>query len=306
MIYPWLCDDLKSLSSRAKTKNLHHGLLLKGIPGIGKTALAMELANYLLCSTPKGDTPCGKCQGCQLFKASSHPDFHQVLSEKQVGVDQIRDAIQKLQGTAQLSGNKVLIIHGAETMTESAANALLKTLEEPTRNTYIVLLCDSLQGILPTILSRCEKIILHPPDTEACMNWLSQQGIKDVSEHFVRLYANAPLTILENQTQDNRFNFVGFLETLIELQNQTRVSSETAQSWQEHATQVVKWLEFVVSEQIKSQVINDELWRFRQNLLHASKHLSNPGINKVVLLAGLLEQVNTLQSVKLEDYKLVG
>ena len=306
MIYPWLLEDLRSLCSRAEAKSLHHGMLIKGIPGIGKTEFATHLANFLLCSNPYAGDPCGECQGCHLFKATSHPDFHQVMTEKQVGVDLIRDAITKLQGTAQLSGNKVLVIHGAETMTESAANALLKTLEEPTRNTYIILLCDSLQGILPTILSRCEKIVLHPPSTEDCIKWLESEGQSNISEHYVRLYANAPLTILEAKGKGDGFNFVSFIETLIKLQNQQVLSSETAQSWQENAEQSVKWLDFVVSEQLKQQVDNEKLWAFRNSLIKASNHLTNAGINKVVLLSGLLEQVNSLKSIKLEDYKLVG
>ena len=262
--------------------------------------------DFCCVQTPKALSPCGKCQGCQLFSASSHPDFHQVMSEKQIGVDAIREAINKLVGTAQLSGNKVLVIHDANRMTDSAANALLKTLEEPTKHTYLILQCDSLQGMLPTILSRCEKVNLNPPDSHACIEWLTAQGMANVSFNLVKLYANAPLRILRSQSDTSAFDFKAFLDGLIQLQKHQVSSIELTQKWQDNLEQVVEWTQFIVADQIKKHVNNDALWMSRERLLKVGQVLTHPGLNKTVLLAGVLENIYQLPPINLEDYNLAG
>ncbi|MDP5040433.1 MAG: DNA polymerase III subunit delta', partial [Paraglaciecola sp.] len=176
---------------------MHHALLLQGSLGIGKTEFAKEFASYVLCAKSSPDHACGECQSCLLQRAGSHPDFHEVLSEKQIGVDQIRDAIKKLSGSAQLSGAKVLIIYAAHTMTEASANALLKTLEEPTSNTFLLLVTDKAERLLPTIISRCERILMPPPSLSQTQSWLLTQWQDPVDEEFVQLYAHAPLILLD-------------------------------------------------------------------------------------------------------------
>lgn len=305
-MYPWLNDTYERLSARAAAHSLHHGLLIKGIPGIGKAQLANELAGFLLCHQPNGTVPCGQCQGCKLFAASSHPDFHQIESEKQIGVDQIREAIAKLLGTAQLSGNKVLIIHGADSMTESAANALLKTLEEPTRKTYLILLCDRTDGVLPTILSRCEKISIHAPDTNTCITWLQAQGIEGITEKQVRLYANAPLILLQALKDPSGVTFETFVTALVSLQKRQSVASEVAQSWTEDADQVLAWFRFITEAQLKTEPHNQKLWTVQSKVVTAMREVGYTGIKKDVLLTGVLQQVNTLNTISAEEYTLVS
>ena len=104
--------------------------------------------------------------------------MHHVTTEKsQIGVDAIRQTISKVSQTAQLSGNKVVIISQVELMSESASNALLKTLEEPTANTYLLMTSNESQRLLPTILSRCEKRNIALPSFEQSCDWLSAQGV---------------------------------------------------------------------------------------------------------------------------------
>lgn len=305
-MYPWLKKSFENICKRADQYTLHHGLLIKGLAGIGKGDFANSLAGYLLCQTPLDGKRCMHCQGCKLFEASSHPDFHQIESDKQIGVDSIREAIAKLLSTAQLSGNKVLIIHAAHTMTESAANALLKTLEEPTKHTYLILLCDKTEGVLPTILSRCEKIMLHPPETDDCIQWLAEQGVSGLSEQYVRLYANAPLTLLEAAKDESGLNFGAFVQNLIQLQKSQLSASELAQKWVDNGEKVVTWVQFVLASQLKKDPFNESLWQAQQKTTQLSKEVVLPGVNKAVLLADVLTQVSGFNRLTLEEFEFVS
>ena len=136
---PWLAERYQQLVQRFQTSKLHHGILLSGPQGVGKRELADAMMQAILCLHPSSGGPCGECQSCKLIEAGTHPDRYLLESDKQLGVDAIREAIGKLNTTAQIGRHKVLIIPAAERMTEAASNALLKTLEEPTDNTYLLL-----------------------------------------------------------------------------------------------------------------------------------------------------------------------
>jgi DNA polymerase-3 subunit delta' len=275
---------------------MHHALLLKGQEGIGKTELAQDLARYLLCSNKQQKLACGQCQACKLYKAGSHPDFHEIESDKQIGVDQVREAIKKLLGTAQLSGSKVLVIYAAHTMTESSANALLKTLEEPTKNTYLLMISSKPERLLPTILSRCEKVLLPSPDINGTTEWLKTKGFADVEPKFMRLYPGSPLMLLNELQVEQSFNYQQFLQGLESLLSQQGNVAELSSKWQEHAEKVIKWLQYWLLDQMKSSPeMMESLWSLHEASAKAVKALRNPGINKTLLLANLLNALVLLQ-----------
>ncbi len=150
------------LLQNAFTQNrLSHAYLLSGMPGIGKTDFAREFSALLLCDNK---TSCGKCRGCQLMRAETHPDFLFIEPQEKthsIKIDQIRELSEKLSRTAQCGGYQVVIISPADAMPVQAANALLKTLEEPTGK-VIFFLIDHQQHYLPTtIVSRCQKLFFH-------------------------------------------------------------------------------------------------------------------------------------------------
>ena len=99
-MYPWFNDVFHSFTSRYLANKLHHALLLSGASGIGKYRLAQELGNALLCKTPTQQGACETCSSCLLRIAGNHPDLYILESEKQLGVDKIREGIAKLSGTA--------------------------------------------------------------------------------------------------------------------------------------------------------------------------------------------------------------
>lgn len=193
-IYPWQQNDWARL--RELRKRPPHGLLFKGPKGIGKFDLAMNFAQSLLCQQPgKGDLACGACPSCHWFEQGSHPDFRLLQSDslslegeesesgkkpsKQISVDQIRGLADFVGMSAHQGGRRVVIVHPAETMNANAANALLKSLEEPPTGLLFILISHKPQQLLPTILSRCLSFALPAPDAASAIRWLQEQGVKD-------------------------------------------------------------------------------------------------------------------------------
>ncbi|MEG3766947.1 DNA polymerase III subunit delta' [Alteromonas sp. 14N.309.X.WAT.G.H12] len=289
MILPWLEQSFFQFTKRSLEGNLHHALLLSGPAGLGKQILAETLADVILCRQLTAQGACGHCQSCQLVKAGSHPDFYRLTSEKQLGVDKIREGIGKLNGTAQLSHNKVLVIPHADTMTEAASNALLKTLEEPTKNTFIILITNKKTALLPTILSRCEKHTFGLPSIAVTRHWLQEQGYDGVSDGYAKAYGYAPLIIRDSLSEaDEGLSYDEFTQGLTGLKQGALSPSELASKWQDSALLVVSWLQAEAHHRyIGSQQDND--YQLCVRCQKAKKHLQHAGVNKIVILSGLLD-----------------
>lgn len=137
--YPWLRPDFEKLVASYQTGRGHHALLIQALPGMGDDALIYALSRYLMCQQPEGHKSCGQCRGCQLMQAGTHPDYYSLLPEKgksTLGVDAVREVSEKLYEHSRLGGAKVVWIPDAAQLTDAAANALLKTLEEPPAQTW--------------------------------------------------------------------------------------------------------------------------------------------------------------------------
>lgn len=288
---PWFSDIYTGLMQRYLDAKLHHGLLLSGPRGIGKHQLAQSLSFTLLCKQPSVNGPCEACQSCHLRQAGNHPDFHILESEKQLGVDKIREGIAKLSGTAQMSGNKVLLIPDAHTMTEAAANALLKTLEEPTDNTYLVLITDSMNKLMPTILSRCEKHILALPSTQESVNYLASKGVEDASEALLKAYGGAPLRVEEALKGGDDFSYRDFTDGFQALlAGSPDFQAQTlANKWQDSAIQVAQWCQQIAQQDYIQKQQPSDFTRYSA-CVEAVKTLQHPGVNKSMVLFGLLKQ----------------
>jgi DNA polymerase-3 subunit delta' len=298
-MYPWLEHKKQQLYRRAVQGKLHHALLLQGQDGIGKTEFAQDLARFLLCAAKQQTEACGQCQACKLNRAGTHPDFHQIESEKQIGVDQIREVIKKLLGRSQLSGAKVLVIYAAHTMTESSANALLKTLEEPTDNTFLLLTTSKPERLLPTILSRCERLLLPASDIATTSEWLKSQGYIELDKDLVRLYGASPLTLLNELQAEKGFSYQQFLAGIEGLGNNKTSVAELSSSWQEHTERVIKWLQYWLADHIKQSPAKvEQLWALHGACARATEALRNPGINKSLLLANLLQALVVKKALK--------
>ncbi|WP_240761481.1 DNA polymerase III subunit delta' [Nitrosococcus wardiae] len=190
-------------------KRMPHALLLAGPEGVGKRDFAANLVQTLSCEHPQeGGQGCGFCAGCRLQRAGSHPD-NMILLPKEgkqtISVDQIRQVQTHLALKARQSGAKTVTILPAEEMTLSAANSLLKVLEEPPGETVLILITAMLSRLPITIRSRCQRLWFSPPHLEEAQLWLQQRlppSTKMNSTALLTLTGGAPLRALEYIQQD--------------------------------------------------------------------------------------------------------
>jgi len=224
--YPWLIKAYQQLTLPLANGHGHHALLIKYMIGCGEDIVVTKLAMRLLCLIPKKNEPCGQCHSCQLFLANNHPDYYVIRPEKNkssIGIDQIRQISTKIYERAQQGGNKVIWLETASLMTEAAANALLKTLEEPPENTYFLLSDIDNGQLLPTIRSRCQFYFLTVPQLETSILWLKSQltvnGYNDNQlASALLLNNNAPfaaLQLLDTEQWRQREQFNNKLQTCL-------------------------------------------------------------------------------------------
>jgi len=185
---PWQRASLASLLARRA--QWPHAMLFTGPVGIGKRLLAHALARALLCEAPAADrSACGDCASCRYAAAGQHPDLRviepveidddEVKPVEWIAVDRIRALIHWAGITSHRGRAKVALIVPAERMNEAAANALLKTLEEPPADTHFMLV-SHLPGRLPaTIASRCQRVVAPRPTPAQARSWLAGEGVAD-------------------------------------------------------------------------------------------------------------------------------
>lgn len=151
---------------------LPHGMIFAGPAGVGKAGTAAVLARLFLCEAPRGDAACGRCESCRAFDGGGHPDYHVVTKEliryhdktgKSKGVEfsiqVIRpEVVEKASRGSVMGRGKVFVLEQAEFLNAQAQNGLLKTLEEPSGRTLLVLVTDAVGQLLPTIRSRCQTV----------------------------------------------------------------------------------------------------------------------------------------------------
>src|SRR5215471_3446855 len=164
---PWHDSAIARLHSAWEQRRWPHALLIHGAEGLGKGSLARWIARAVLCERAGDDfRPCGACTSCALFNANTHPDLQEIAPDEDkqsISVDQIRDASANLALTSYRQGYKVAIIEPAHQMTTAAANSLLKTLEEPSPRTLLILLTSRPAALLPTVRSRCQHLAIRAP-----------------------------------------------------------------------------------------------------------------------------------------------
>jgi DNA polymerase-3 subunit delta' len=179
---------------------LPHSLLLLSVPGLGAEQLANWVTALALCESP-GERPCDICASCRLLRSDTHPDVHTVRLEEnaqQIKIDQVRELIESLTLKSYRGGYKVGIIEGAEALNANGANAFLKTLEEPSMDTMLIMIARPNHRLPATIASRCLRLSLRPPATEAAIKWLEvHTKASHPWEAALALAGGAPLLALQ-------------------------------------------------------------------------------------------------------------
>ena len=212
---PWNLPVLDSL----RRADLPHALLVHGVQGAGKLALAEQFAQLVLCeAADPAARPCGLCDGCRWYLGGNHPDFRRVEPEAlappraeeeegaasakraakpsmEIKVDQIRELADFLNLGSHRGRRRLALVHPAEDMNANAANALLKGLEEPPPGAMFILVSHRPASLLPTIRSRCIAVPVALPPRPAALKWLESQGVKDAAR-WLAYAGGAPLRAL--------------------------------------------------------------------------------------------------------------
>ncbi|MEC5386522.1 DNA polymerase III subunit delta' [Uliginosibacterium sp. H3] len=226
---PWLMP----LWARAFSQGarLPHAILMAGAPGSGKRLFAEKLAQSLLCDNRDAQGfACGVCGSCGWFGAANHPDMHRIVpaseeaedeaeaedsgkKEKkksdQIRIDQLRDMQALMEISGHQGGRRVVLIDPAEAMNPAAANALLKSLEEPPIDAVFLLVTHAPRRLLPTICSRCQVWDFPVPDPAVATQWLQARGAKspDAVLGFASGLPLAALTFVEGPLAEARQRF---------------------------------------------------------------------------------------------------
>lgn len=188
---------IEALRRALQNRRLHHAYLFAGPEGVGKGLAAQGLAEALLCTEPRPDgDACGACSACRRTQQRQHPDLHIVERrpkdgggdlERQIRIDQVRELQRALSYKSYEGARRVVLILEPEKMNPATANALLKTLEEPGPDTHFALVSAEPHRLLPTVISRCQRVRFRPLDRGLVARRLSE--LADVSPDEARLLA---------------------------------------------------------------------------------------------------------------------
>lgn len=316
--YPWQASLWQQLAGRTQHA---HAYLLHGPAGIGKRALAERLMYLLLCQQPQGLEACGQCKSCSLLTAGSHPDNYILEPEeadKAIKVDQVRDLVSFVVQTAQMGGRKVVLIEPVESMNINAANALLKSLEEPSGETVLLLVSHQPSRLLPTIKSRCVQQACPLPSEAMSVAWLADALPECTDEERVELLtlaAGSPLAAVSLQGQGVREQRALVVDGVKKLLKGQQSPTQLAEGWKDIPLLLLfdwfcgwsnlilryqltddenglgladmrKVLQYLAQKSSQGKVLVMQDWL----LLQRQKVLSKANLNRLLLLEALLVQ----------------
>lgn len=263
-VYPWFIPQWERVLKLYRTQRLPHALLINGMPGIGKARLAEAIAGYVMCHKPNDNAPCGHCKSCVLLNSSGHPDLYFLQPEeegKAIKVDQVRQLTEFMHNTAQQGGYRVVILDPAESMNTSSANALLKTLEEPGKDTLLILVTHQLGQVMPTIRSRCQRLDCFPPDQQVAVEWLSAELNLEKAEatQLLSVVHGAPLAGLSFKQSGHQALRAEFFTALKDILRQHKSPIEAASQFTKaDGVLLLSWLEGLLADVTRIQLTDDE------------------------------------------------
>jgi DNA polymerase-3 subunit delta' len=297
-LLPWHEAAIAQLRSAWAAKHFPHSLLLVGADGLGKRELAAWLTCAVLCERSENELQCcGACASCKLIAAGSHPDVIWVLPEEdktQVSVDQVRAACERLTKTSYRQGYKIALVAPAHQMTVSAANSLLKTLEEPSQNTLLVLITSQPSLLPPTVRSRCQRVTVNRPSDEQAFEWLRSQAPAAANPALLEFTGGAPLRAVAYA--DGRFDALdedmrGGLSALFSGRADV---TQVAAAWaKEELPDRLAWLDLWLSSLARGAIAgNDDLITFPIRGAHL------PSLPRTLNISGVYSMVDRVRALK--------
>ena len=198
----WFSAAIEEVNAAYSAQRLAHGILIHEDPGAGGFELARWIAQRVNCVAPKeaGRAPCGECQSCRWVAADQHPDVTRLSPEgesKQILIQSVRDLSADMALTAHGRGYKIAIVSPADAMNVFAANALLKTLEEPPARTMVLLVTSQPSRLLPTLRSRCSRLRLIGPSRQEAAEYLTAARGAGPWEEALAATGAGPFTLLD-------------------------------------------------------------------------------------------------------------
>jgi DNA polymerase-3 subunit delta' len=311
-LYPWQSGMWRKLAS--ERTRLPHALLLHGRRGIGKREFALEFARALLCQTPVASAACGKCTSCHLFEVGTHPDFRLIepleneeaeegsRAGRNITIAQIRELEDFVALSTHHHGARIIVVHPAESLNAAAANALLKTLEEPTEHTVFLMISHQPHQLLPTVRSRCRQMAMPMPDVNEARGWLAGQGTPD-AELCLALAGGAPLEAVRYADRDylaTRKTFLAALSDPAQLDWLKLAEQGAKQDLANQVDWLQKWIHDMVAarlfgmvrynpdftrplQELGARVNLTALLRFARELTGVRRHVRHP-LNAQLLL----------------------
>ncbi|THB70448.1 MAG: DNA polymerase III subunit delta' [Gammaproteobacteria bacterium] len=312
-IYPWNQQQWQQITTAFNSGRMPHAVLLQGAKGLGKLDFAKALSAFVLCSKKGENSACGECHTCKLLRADTHPDYKEAAPAdegKSILVDQIRDFCDFFIYSSQLSSYKAGIIHPADRMNRNAANSLLKTLEEPTKNSLIILVAESTTSLPATIKSRCQVLEFAVPDKAEAISWLQfASGASQNIDLALSLADYGPLEALDylkcDYLQHRQEQFEMFAELKTGKVSPTKAAEKLSKSLNRRALGwMISWIQDMIKLKMVDNTTSITNFDIAKRLTDISKNISISGLygyyDKVSTSLGLIDRQANLQLV-LED-----
>lgn len=220
----------KYLQRSIKSNSIAHAYLFNGPRDVGKVQIANLFIMSLICKS-KFNKPCNECTSCKQFKKNIYPDvlvIDKEESKQNISIDQIRELQQKLSLKSFLTEYKIAIIKNSDTMNEQASNALLKTLEEPTKKTILILLTENKNNLPDTILSRCQILNFNLVPIFQIENWLIAQGVSKRESKIIAHSSNGRPNLAKLLVNDKSYfeNQKDAIKFLLELMKNKKINDK--------------------------------------------------------------------------------
>ncbi len=298
MIYPWQQTQWQNVRQQLQADRLPHGLLLMGPQGMGKRDFAQQLMASLLCQAVDSEgLACGECPSCLLLAAQTHPDLSVLQAEapaKAIKVDDVRRLGAQLNLTSHYGGYRVALIIDAHDMNINAANSLLKTLEEPTGGTILILVSSLPQKLPITVRSRCQTITFKGPTEQQAVSWLEGQGIESGNaRELLALAHGAPLLALELQQSELLAHHQLLISSLLGVIKHKPVVDQAEQLHKLPLSYLLNWLYDWVQDLIKLVQCGEAA-----TLVHEARRKDLQQLAMRCRLQGLYEYLDQLSKCK--------